>query len=304
MTAAANRSFPLRTVLSLALFAALGTAWAQSEPAKIDPLGGGTTEAPAARADLSEANERIRAGEYEEADRILAALLPEFPDDPALLLMRGEVLLAVGRPDEAVEILRHGAEVDPKRPRVHFQLATALASTGQPEEALEAFEKELGVNTDSQVLVLARLNRSMLFQRSRDWAGAAGELEAVLALDPASVNVYGDLATLYIQSGRIDEAVDALQRGKAAGYDSSEHYYSLGARLYNTGRYDDAVTMLGEAIRVDPELAEAERTLAAALERLGRDEEALMHLRRYVELRPEAPDAEAALRKIREASSR
>ena len=252
-------------------------------------------------ADLSEAAEKIRAGAYAEAETILSALQPEFPDDPALLLMRGEVLLAVGRPADAAGVLQHGIDVDPERPRMHFQLGTALASTGEGDRALEQFAGEISVNPDPTVQVLAHLNRSMLFQQSRNWVEAAGELEAVLALEPVRSEVFGDLASLYIQAGETGKAMDALDRGKAAGFDSAPHYYSLGARLYNSERYEDAATVLGEALRVDPNLAEAERSLAAALEKLDRNAEAAEHLRRYLELRPDAPDAAAVTERIRAA---
>ena len=55
------------------------------------------------------------------------------------LLMRGEILLALGRAGEALEPLRRSAEIDADRARVHFQLATALSVTGDAPGALEAF---------------------------------------------------------------------------------------------------------------------------------------------------------------------
>lgn len=264
------------------------------------PAGADAAQAPPA-ADLSGPIEEIRAGDYEKAHERLAELQSEFPDDPALLLMRGEVLLALGRAGEALEVLRHGAEVDPARARMHFQLGTALASTGQRKPALEAFAREIEVNEDPEIQVLSRLNRSLLLERERRWGSAAEELEAVLRLQPERGNVYGDLASLYIRADRVEAAVDALGRGKAVGFSSADHYYSLGARLYKSEMYEQAVVMLTEALAVDPAMAEAERSLAASLERLGREAEALEHLRRYLELRPDAPDAAVVAERLRAA---
>ena len=290
-------------LLLAALFAPGSPARAQVEPAvRQDPAA--PAEEPGAGlpgADLSEAVERIRTGAYEEAQDLLAAMQSEYPDDAALLLMRGEVLLALGRAEEALEVLRHGAEVGPERPRMNFQLGTALASTGQREAALEAFAREIEFNEDPEVRVLSWLNRSLLLQQERRWGLAAEELEAVLGLQPERSNVYGDLASLYIQAGNAEAAVDALERGEAAGFSSAEHYYSLGARLYKSEMFEQAAIMLAEALRIDPGLAPAERSLAASLERLGREGEALEHLRRYLELHPDAPDAAVVAEKLRAA---
>jgi tetratricopeptide (TPR) repeat protein len=299
-----------RTPLSGLLFLLLAALLAPGSPARgqqqpaAPPEPTAAAEQPGAElpgADLSQAVERIRAGSYEEAQDLLAALQPEFPDDAALLLMRGEVLLALGRAEEALDVLRHGAEVDPERPRMNFQLGTALASTGQREAALEAFGHEIEVNEEAEVQVLSRLNRSLLLQQERRWGSAAEELEAVLLLQPERSKVYGDLASLYIQAGDAEAAVDALERGEEAGFSSAAHYYSLGARLYKSEMFEQAVVMLAEALRIDPGMAEAERSLAASLERLGRESEALEHLRRYLELHPDAPDAAVVAEKIRAA---
>jgi tetratricopeptide (TPR) repeat protein len=292
------RLFPLLALCIVAT--AVGAQQPAAPPAQAaeDPA---DAEAEPLRADLSEASEKIRAGAYDEADTLLAGLQADYPDDPALLLMRGEVLLALGRPADARDVLELGVRAGPERPRMHFQFGTALASTGDSDRALEEFALEIEANPDTAVQVLARLNRSLLLQQSHRWGQAAKELEAVLAIQPENSEVYGDLATLYLQAGDTAAALDALQRGREAGFNSAQHYYSLGARLYRSERYEDAEAMLSEALRVDPSLAEAERSLAAALERLGRDEEALAHLSRYLELRPDAPDAAAVSERLRAA---
>jgi tetratricopeptide (TPR) repeat protein len=244
-------------------------------------------------ADLTEINGLVKESKYDEAEKLLAALQADHADDAALLLLRGELLLALGRPEEARTVLEHGAAVDPERPRMHFQLGTALASTGQRKPALEAFAKELEINQDEAVRTLAHLNRSLLLEKERRWIEAAAELEAVLVIQPSRGEIYGDLAALYLQAGRTEKAVSTLERGAGEGFSSSAHYYSLGARLYSDSRYEDAIAMFEKALEIDPMLAQAERSLAAALEKMGRDEEAKEHLRRYLEMSPNAPDAEA-----------
>ncbi len=255
------------------------------------------------RADLSQVGQLVVDQKYAEAESLLAELQNEFPRDPDLLTMRGELLNALNRPDEAIEILRLVAELEPDRTRVQFQLGSALAVTGRTDAALEAFAKEIELNDDVPVVVLARLNRSLLFQKKSAWADSARELEAVLELEPARRPVYGDLVALYLELDRPEDAAETLRRGEAVGFGSARHWYSVGARLYTDGKYERAVEIFSKTLEIDPSLADAERSLAAALEQLDREAEAVPHLKRYLELAPDAPDADTVAAKIREAES-
>jgi tetratricopeptide (TPR) repeat protein len=292
------------TLLTVVILTGAGPTGFAQEPADepptvtFDPLTGqpvAKTEAPPTateeevepRADLSQANDLVRAGDYEAADVELAALQEEFPDDPRLLFMRGEVV-------------QRAAELDADRPRLHFQLAMALLRTGDPDGALEAFAKEIEANEDIEVQIMARLNRTQILAQKRDWAAAAAELEAVLLLDPERSQAYGDMAGFYLQAGELDEATRVLELGLEKGFSSARHHYILGARFSEKKSYDAAVAAYQKAIAIDSELAEAERGLGGALDQLGREQEALAHFRRYLKLKPDAPDAERVTTRVRE----
>jgi tetratricopeptide (TPR) repeat protein len=258
----------------------------------------GSEAEPAPSADLSEANELVRAGDYAQADEALEQILTEFPDDPSALLMRGEVLLVLGRFPDAQSLLAKCAELDPERERVHFQLATALQNTGDIDEALEHYAKEIELNDDEEVKIMSRLNRSFLLGKQGQWSKAAAELEAVLEIDPDRPEIYGDLATLYLQSGKLDETFDALRRGLEAGFSSSQHFYVLGSRYYRDDLYEKAADAFAQALATNPGNADAERSLGATLEQLGREKEAAQHFQRYLELRPDAPEANELKKRI------
>jgi tetratricopeptide (TPR) repeat protein len=292
----------LGSAVGLALLLLATAAVAQTE--QRDPLTGKLVvveeeepEQPT-RADLTEANDLVRAKDYAGAESLLATLQQEFPEDPDLLMLRGELLLALRRPEEAARVLRKAAELEPERPRVQFQLGSALANLGEAEAALEAFGKEIEISDDAQVLVFSHLNRSMLFQQKKDWSASASELEAVLELEPQRTPVYGDLVALYLEADRLDDAVDALNRGEAAGFGSADHWFSVGARLAKDEEYESAAECFEKAIALDASHADSERSLALVLEKLGRDDDAIDHLRRYLQLRPDDPDAEAIAAKI------
>ena len=132
------RNHLLLLLLLLAL-AAGGPFRAQSDPAPAPPDTPAVEDvddetAPAVEAppgpDMTEANELILEGSYAEAEEILARLSVEFPDDSGLLLIHGEVLLALQRADDALVILRKSEEIKPAQPRVSFQIASGLPPLG------------------------------------------------------------------------------------------------------------------------------------------------------------------------------
>jgi len=262
-----------------------------------------TEQGGPAGVDLSRANDLVRTGEYAEAENVLAALQEEHPDDARLLLMRGEVLLALGQGEQALPFLRRTVELDPERPRAHFQLATALQGSGD-REGVQAYAEEIQLNDDAQVQVMARLNRSLLLEQQQNWSASAAELQAVLQLEPGRLEAYGDVASLFLRAGELDAAAKSLEHGLARGFRSARHHYILGARYYEKKAYEAAIEALLRALAIDPGLAEAERSLAGALDQTDRGAEALEHLRRYLELEPEAPDAERVRDRIREIEAR
>ena len=290
-------------ILALALACTWSAPWAQvSTDPDAPSVEDATIEDSAPGADLAEPNRLVLERKYGEAAEVLIALRAEFPDDPDLLLMLGEVLLATGRPAEALEALERSAEIDADRERVQLQLGIALAAAGRDADALAAFERELGNSENTEILVTARLNRSLLLQRAERWSDAAEELESALQYGPDRVQVYADLASLYAEAGRLEDAERAIERGASFGFRSAVHSYSLGARYYREQRYEDAVRLFRASLEVDPERAATERSLAAALEKLGREDEAVEHLRRYLELEPDSPDRERILAQIEAAT--
>ena len=79
-------------------------------------------------ADLTEANELVRKQKFPEAEALLAEMQAEFPDDARLLTMRGELLVALGKPKEAIPLLQRVTELEPEIPQV-----AAVSAAGTPD---------------------------------------------------------------------------------------------------------------------------------------------------------------------------
>ena len=257
-----------------------------------------TQDRPATGADLSGAGDRIQAQDYEGALGLLEPQLERFPDDSSLLLMLGEVRLALNRPEPALVVLAHGSEIEPVLPRMQFQKGAALIALGRPEEALLAFQAEIENNDDLEIIVLSLLNRAFLLQNLKRWEEAAAELIQVTDRDPARIEVFGDAASLYIQASQPDKAETVLAAGLEKGFRSPQHFYSLGASFYKKRLYDKAASAYRQCLEIKPSFANAERGLGLALEKAGKEDEAVAHFRKYLELKPKARDRDQILEAI------
>jgi len=289
------------TIAVLVLGAVLTTVTAQ-EPAEPSdpPTDTATVAVDDERAEqIAEANDRVREGDYSAAAEVLAPLIDDLTQDPALLALYGEVLLASGDAENAAPALKRAIRADPERPRLHFQIASAYIGLGNVEEALAAFAREIELNEDPEIRYLAHLNRSILLKRGKRWADAAASLEKALLLKPDQPDAYAELSTLYLEAGDPSQATEALARGAEVGLRSARLYFNVGARLYNDRQYEEAEEAFRSALEIDGEMAEAEKSLAATLSKLDRSPEAREHLARYLELSGDKGLAESLDRSLR-----
>ena len=115
--------------------------------------------------------------------------------------------------------------------------------------------------------------------------------EMELAADPDQVMMHNDVASLYRQFGKIDEAVSHYRESARLEPESPAAAYNLGTTLLQAGRLDEAVGPLERALRLNPEYALAHNNLGAVFRLQGRLEDAVRHFRRSLEIRPDDGEA-------------
>lgn len=143
-------------------------------------------------------------------DRVLHAL----PSDTAARKLRAEVLLEMGRPEEALEDARRAAELQPEDGEAHLLHAEAARESSRFEEARRALEKASEHLPRNAVLHTRFSWNAMLLDRLAQ-AEAFGRV--ALALDSTSAPAYRQLARVFMQRERTDEAAAVLARGLQAG---------------------------------------------------------------------------------------
>ncbi len=128
---------------------------------------------------LSAARAAAKAGELDEAARLLTEILERDPDNVGALDTMGFVLYFERMYPEAEQVCRRTIEVSPDHAFAHKGLGLCLAAQGRVDEGVV-------------------------------------ELERAIELEPGWPDPYWDLAVVLERAGRLREAMKVLARGQVA----------------------------------------------------------------------------------------
>ena len=242
-------------------------------------------------------------------DRLIAAS----PDTATGYFHKGETLLAMNRPGDAVAPLEQARErADPGK-AANILLARALLQSGAGDQAERLIgDLEESYPEESDVAIL-RGNHALAYAQDPDAAVAAFEKALDLAPGPRRLL---DLAGVLLRLDRRDAAVARLQDWRAANA-PNERVDSTLAELYlAAGEREDATRLYESLVERAPETAAYHNNLAWLLGEAGRLDPALRHARTAVDLAPDDPgirdtlgvvhlkrgEAEAARRHLKQAA--
>lgn len=164
----------------------------------------------------------------------------------------------------------------------------ALLEAGRAEEALKAFESAHRKEPQNAE-VLSGIGYCLL-QMNKP-AQAALTLEKAVALNPSKGD-YSSLGDSYFAARQVEKALDAYERGIAAGRDIPACQNGRGYCLTELGRNEEAAEAFREAAKRDPSRADLV-SLGYAESTLGRHEEALEAFERALKITPENIEAQS-----------
>jgi hypothetical protein len=159
----------------------------------------------------------VKAERLEEAlehyDVVLAA--PSAAADRELVVEAADVADAAGEPGRVIEILeRHVAAVDRPEPAMRLRLARALAWADRPADAAVAYALYL-VDVPGDLDARMERARQLAWADTASWGQARGELERVIAADPARADAIKLLGDLDRWSGDPDTALEHYRQAQA-----------------------------------------------------------------------------------------
>jgi len=264
----------------------------------------------------------IRQANWRAALVSLQPALKRHPQSAEVHRLYGRVLAALGERDMSVTHLREASRLNPRDERSRIALADLLLASGKPAEALESLRQtirdlpesgeaywQLGrigqavgdaeavrafevAATKPVVAGLARIYAivGQAYHAQFNLDAAAGAYRQRVRLAPNNRDAHFDLGEVYRAQDNLDEALVEYLAAAMIDPANARTFAMLGQVEAAAGRDEEAVVMLRRAIALDAGLLEARYAFSRALLRLGRTEEAQQELRAYEAAQAKAMD--------------
>jgi cellulose synthase operon protein C len=227
----------------------------------------------------------LATGDNEAANTYFKKFLELDPNNAQLWLERGDVMLAAGKRDVALESYAAAEKLlgsDPaKRVEVVARRGQALQGMGKPDEAVAEYRRAiklapkgyyLEVELTARIIEIYRDKQALpqlLAQYEKEWPeGSRGHFE------------WNTLGRLYEETGSQDKAIAALKKAVAKSPFELETQRRLIQLLENSGRDDEALAQYEAVVRAAPGEARFQLELAERYWRRGKEKPALDSLTR------------------------
>lgn len=216
----------------------------------------------------------------EKAIKLEASPLPE------QYLALSQACRRLGASERAIEALEKSLSIDPNSEPVRHALGTLFLETGRYREAAVQFQRITQLNPASpEPAVHLALAVHLLGDAKR----ALDKLNA-FQLSPsfrATPLYYKVLARVLASEGRWPTALETLRRGSEQQPEETEFYFQMGLVLTNAGAIQDAVTLLTLSVERFPSSPSLRAALAQACMANDRYDLAEQRLQEAIRLSPD-----------------
>jgi arylsulfatase A-like enzyme/cytochrome c-type biogenesis protein CcmH/NrfG len=165
-----------------------------------------------------------------------------------------------------IGMLRQALTEDPTNPTVYYHLGDAYRKVGRHREEMKLFQDGIdkGIRT---AWLYSRLG--YLYLRQGNIHEAIASHERAAQLNPSDVESLSDLATAYLETGRVSDADRVYKWILATGEEHALAYNGMGLLSAQKRDLPAARRYFEKAIQLDPDLLEAQLNLGRIYKRMG-----------------------------------
>ncbi len=191
------------------------------------------------------------ARDYAEQARKIA------PNDAAVSLLLGNILMQDQKLDEASEMYRQALEEAPADAYLAYNLGISLVRQGKLEEAIMAFSRVIDKEPNTTLGVRSHGHLGQIYFSKGNLEMAADHLRKAAMLAPGEARYHYNLGIVYLRMDRQGEAVQSFQTALDSGGDDSRVFRGLARAFIRLEQPGMAKRALQKALLVNPQDTES-----------------------------------------------
>ena len=140
-----------------------------------------------------------------------------------------------------------------------FEQAYSAQMSGRLDEAIDLYQASLAICPTAE----AHTFLGWVYSMQKRWEDAIACCHRAIAVDPDFGNPYNDIGAYLIELGRLDEAIEWLERAKHAVRYEPRHFPHVNLGRIHAMRHDipAAVRELRAAVAIEPHATSTRREL-------------------------------------------
>ncbi len=243
---------------------------------------------------ITKSNILMMMGKLEQAQKIAEELFKKYPKQPEIMgLYVKVVLLPANNLAYAVEILEEAVKIDPYLPSLWHQLAMIYERMEKDDVALEAYKKGLKYTPDSDIL---HCRLGIMLAKLGNFIDAEAHLLESLEFSPTpQINCIFTLGTLYGETGRFDKALEYYNKALDLNPNRLDILNNKAIALFYLGDKEQAKALWKKILKETPDLVDAKINWTLILLEEGKFDVALDTINNVLAKRPDLNKAWLAL---------
>ena len=197
-------------------------------------------------------------GQVREAEKLLQAVASDAPDDARVNRAFANFLLATKRIPEAERFLVTLARVNPS-PGPRLALADYYIAIGRPDEAVPLLKS---IGAEENRAIAAQIRLAGIDLRAKRFVEAERIVDGVLSGNSSDTEALLLKATILLGRGELDDAAKYAKSAADSNPRSARAQYAVGKVAVLQRRPEDAKKAFTEALRLNPRAADAQTELA------------------------------------------
>lgn len=189
--------------------------------------------------------------QWQQALEVADCAITHHPFSSVFLIKKAALFLLLKKFDQAEELLQQAEALDPSDVSIAILRSDLLLQGGKPQQAVAVLEAAIGSasSADDQEELLLEL--ADLYEESDDFDRLYETLERVLRLNPRSQEALSRMWYAVELSGKYAESIRLHQEILDEDPYSYLAWHNLGNAYYDMGRYQDAIEAFGFATAIN-----------------------------------------------------